>query len=96
MKLYLVMRGGLYTPVVLGIFTSLEMANKAVQEWCENDNKEWEHLPKDIPTDWASSYVPVCFPDTRPKYYDTRHSIFIEEVDANKFENEGLGTYYGN
>ena len=96
MKLYLAMRDGLYEPIVLGIFTSLEMADKAVQEWCrENDNREWEHCPKEVAGQWASLYKPVYFPNTRPKYYDSRHSIFIEEVDANKFENEGLGCYYG-
>ena len=94
MKLYLIKRNGLYEPIVLGIFTSLEVADKAVQEWCrENDDREWEHFPREADGQCVSKYIPVYFANTRRKYYDSEHSIFIEKVDINKFEIKGIGFY---
>jgi len=87
MKLYLVKRDGLSDPIVVGIFTSLEKADKAVQEWCrESDNREWEHFGPSTDGEWLSVY--------RTARYG--HVIFIEEVDANKFKFEGIGYYCGN
>lgn len=97
MKLYLAKRDGLSDPIVVGIFTSLEIADKAVQEWChENDHREWKHFPKETDDQWTSLYKPVYFPNTRREYYDSYHSIYIEEIDANKFEIDGIGYYCGN
>ena len=87
MKLYLVKRNGLTDPIVIGIFTSLEMADKAVQEWCrESDDFEWEHFGPSRDGEWLSFYRTTRF----------GHVIFIEEVDANKFEDDGIGSNYSN
>lgn len=97
MKLYLVKRDGFTEPIVVGIFTSLEMADKAVQEWCrEIDHREWKQIPKETDNQWTSLHIPVYFPDTCREYNDYDNSIFIEEVDANKFEFDGIGYYCGN
>ena len=42
MKLYIVMSKWLGGGNNLGVFTSLELAQKEAKKWCENHNDEWE------------------------------------------------------
>jgi len=53
MKSYIVMSGwsGGDTPV--GVFTSLELAQKEAKKWCENHSDEWEEYYE--PSRWINT-----------------------------------------
>jgi len=55
MKLYIVMSEWLGGGESLGVFTSLELAQKGVKKWCVNHNDEWE-MPEAV-FDKHSHYV---------------------------------------
>ena len=42
MKSYIVMSEWLGGAAPLGVFTSLELAQKEAKKWCENHSDEWE------------------------------------------------------